>query len=116
MPYFDIFLLPSHKEGFPFVLLEAGKNKLPIITSDIPSLREVLQGGKYGTLISPTPLKIAETLHAHAKEKKHSAQKKAKNFSFAVEKYHTLEKMCEKTHSLYESGAGRPSSSLSASE
>jgi glycosyltransferase involved in cell wall biosynthesis len=37
---FDIFLLPSIKEGLPYVLLEAEKANLPIIATEVGGIRE----------------------------------------------------------------------------
>jgi len=48
---FDIFILPSIKEGFPFVLLEAGLAKLPVIASDVGGISELIIGGENGILV-----------------------------------------------------------------
>jgi glycosyltransferase involved in cell wall biosynthesis len=45
-----LFVFPSHYEGMPLALLEAMNLGLPIVASDIPSVREVL--GDSGILIS----------------------------------------------------------------
>jgi glycosyltransferase involved in cell wall biosynthesis len=41
---FDSFLFPSLAEGFGFVLAEAMCSKLPIISSDLPVLKEISDG------------------------------------------------------------------------
>lgn len=49
----DLFIHSSNYEGFPFALLEAMSQKLPIISTDTkfgPS--EIIDSGKYGILIS----------------------------------------------------------------
>ena len=48
----DVFVLSSHYEGFPFVLLEALALKRPVVSTDSPyGPSELLENGKYGTLI-----------------------------------------------------------------
>lgn len=48
----DIFVLPTYyREGIPRVLLEAGSMGLPIITTDMPGCREVVEHGKNGWLV-----------------------------------------------------------------
>lgn len=47
---FDTFVLSSKYEGQPMVLLEAMTLGMPIISTDIPSCRFVLEDGKYGFL------------------------------------------------------------------
>ncbi len=58
---FDIFVLPSIKEGFPFVLLEAMQAGLPIIATNVGGIPEAL--GDAGILIEPNnPKALADAL------------------------------------------------------
>jgi glycosyltransferase involved in cell wall biosynthesis len=50
---YDIYFLPSIKEGLPYVLLEAGINSLPIVASDTGGVGEVVENYKNGFLIKP---------------------------------------------------------------
>jgi len=50
---FDLFILPSTKEGLPYVLLEAGSAGLPIITTNVGGIPDIIDDGKTGILISP---------------------------------------------------------------
>ena len=49
---FDIYFMPSIKEGLPYVLLEAGLNHLPIVASDTGGIDEIVENYKNGFLIS----------------------------------------------------------------
>lgn len=49
---FDIWAMPSYAEGFPLALLEAMSGALPIVASDIPSMREEVAGAG-GRLFPP---------------------------------------------------------------
>lgn len=50
---FDIFLLPSVKEGLPYVLLEAGKAMLPVITTTTGGIPEIVRHEETGLLVAP---------------------------------------------------------------
>ena len=63
LPAFDIFLLPSVKEGFPWVVLEAMSAKLPMIATKVGAVPEIIEDGKNGLLVSPAqPGQIAEKI------------------------------------------------------
>ena len=47
----DCFILPSYREGFPNVLLQAGAMKLPSIVTDVPGSNEIIQDGYNGWII-----------------------------------------------------------------
>ena len=49
---FDIFCLPSESEGMSNSILEAMSCLLPVVASDIPANRGLVQSGKTGELIS----------------------------------------------------------------
>jgi glycosyltransferase involved in cell wall biosynthesis len=53
LPAFDIFLLPSKKEGLPYALLEAGNVGLPCIASEVGGIPEVIANHESGFLINP---------------------------------------------------------------
>lgn len=62
LPAFDCFLLPSIKEGLPYVILEAGLASLPAITTAIGGIPEIIDDTKTGLLV---PSRDADAL-AHA--------------------------------------------------
>ncbi len=47
----DLMVLPSWREGTPRGLLEAASMALPIITTDAPGCREIVENGKNGFLV-----------------------------------------------------------------
>lgn len=56
LPAFDVFVLPSKKEGLPYVLLEAGNARLPVIATHVGGVPDILKDGITGTLIPPGSL------------------------------------------------------------
>ncbi len=50
---FDIFVLPSVKEGFSWALLEAMAAKLPVVATNVGAAPEIIEDGKNGFLVEP---------------------------------------------------------------
>ena len=48
----DVFILASHREGFPRAAMEAAASGLPIIATDIRGCRQVVDPGQNGLLIA----------------------------------------------------------------
>lgn len=61
---FDAFVMPSRSEGLPLALLEAMSGRLPLIGTDIPSMRPLLEGAQ-GRLYPPSQI---DALAEHMKE------------------------------------------------
>jgi glycosyltransferase involved in cell wall biosynthesis len=64
LPYlrhFDVFLLPSRREGFGLAPLEAMAAGVPVVLSDLPAFRELTNRGKYGTLVPLPPFSGLDT-------------------------------------------------------
>jgi glycosyltransferase involved in cell wall biosynthesis len=47
----DVFVLASHREGFPRAAMEAAASGLPIIATDIRGCRQVVEDGETGYLV-----------------------------------------------------------------
>lgn len=66
LPAFDIFVLPSVKEGFPWALLEAMSAKVPVIAAAVGAVPEIIETnlpGKNGLLVPPAdPQAMAEAI------------------------------------------------------
>ena len=50
---FDIFVLASVKEGFPWSLIEAMAAKIPVIATNVGAVPEIIDNGKNGFMVSP---------------------------------------------------------------
>ena len=50
---FDVFVLPSRREGFPMVLLEAMSTGLPVIATRVGDVERIIEHGKSGLVIDP---------------------------------------------------------------
>jgi glycosyltransferase involved in cell wall biosynthesis len=101
---FDIFLLPSLKEGLPYVLLEAGLAELPTIASDLPGNRDIITSGETGLLITPTPPLLATTLEMLSRDDG-MRRRLGHAHKLYVEKHFSIDRMCQQTFALYASSA-----------
>ena len=50
---FDVLVLPTHREGFGTVNLEAAAMALPVVSTDIPGVRDSVDDGRTGMLVAP---------------------------------------------------------------
>ena len=50
-PAMDLFILPSHREGFPRAAMEAAASGLPVVATDIRGCRQVVDPGVNGLLV-----------------------------------------------------------------
>jgi glycosyltransferase involved in cell wall biosynthesis len=64
---FDIFLLPSIKEGLPYVLLEAEAAELPIIATNVGGIKERFENHPNKIIESKSELKISNVLEEMVK-------------------------------------------------
>ncbi len=97
----DIFLFPSRNENLPFAILEAGAQGLPIISTSVGGIPEVIKDMNSGILIHPrNPKEIAEAIMYMLDHKK-----KQKEFGREIKKtvssFFSLEKMLRETMAVY---------------
>lgn len=101
---FDIFLLPSTKEGLPYVLLEAGRALIPIVATDVGGVQEIV--GDIGYIAQPKKPdelanKLAEALkNLRFREDKPSVDRTLELYS-RIKKKFNINTMIEKTAALY---------------
>lgn len=59
----DLFVLPSRREGFGLVLLEAAMAKLPIIATNVGGVPDIIENEKEGVLVPPqNPEMLAQAM------------------------------------------------------
>lgn len=97
IPAFDVFVLPSLKEGFPWVILEAMAAGVPILATKTGGLPEIIKENRDGILV-PTKNSqlLAEKTYwllTHSNEAEEMAQRAKQK----LKKEFTLKKMLEKT-------------------
>jgi glycosyltransferase involved in cell wall biosynthesis len=59
----DLFVLPSLWEGLPTVIMESMSQGVPVLATNVPGTREMIEDGKNGWLVEPRdPSALAKTL------------------------------------------------------
>lgn len=106
---FDVFILSSKKEGFPYAILEAMLAEVPIVATNVGGIPEMITDGENGFLIQSnidekseieTIKQIAEKTIYYLKNKKIAKIFANKAYRKATKNF-TLEKMVEKTEKIY---------------
>jgi glycosyltransferase involved in cell wall biosynthesis len=98
---FDIFLLPSIKEGLPYALLEAGAAGTPIIATSVGGIPEIIEDMSSGILIrKKDPDEIVRAIE-HIMGSPHQAENFGKALKSKVAKNFNLDKMARETFGLY---------------
>lgn len=98
---FDVFLLPSLKEGLPYALLEAAAAGLPLIASDVGGISEIITSPHNGLLIDPG---IPQTLQQALLQITDAATRASlASGAYGHSSKFTLNKMVDQTVAVYES-------------
>ena len=101
MKLFDIFVLPSLREGLPMVLLEAMAAGCPIVSTDVGGISTAVQTGYNGTLVRPqNPHELAGAI-VRLLEDEPLRRKYAENGDKVFKDNYSAEKMTRKYEQLY---------------
>jgi glycosyltransferase involved in cell wall biosynthesis len=97
----SLFLLPSVKEGMPYVLIEAGYAGIPVIATTVGGIPELIDDMKTGVLVQPK--KSDEIFHAleFLIEHKGTQREYARNFQERVKMMFNIEQMLQGTFKIY---------------
>lgn len=99
---FDVFLLPSLKEGVPYAILEAGLAGLPVVASDVGGIPEVLAETADGYLVNPQSVEDIMRGLTEATCGISSPHSSKKRLSEIVREKFSQSDMLKKTFMLYE--------------
>jgi glycosyltransferase involved in cell wall biosynthesis len=98
---FDIFVLPSRKEGFPYTLLEAGVATIPVVATTVGGVPEIIEDNRTGLLVPPDdPAALAQAIR-HIADQPELQDRLRKNLRDKVEREFTLDEMVKKTIAVY---------------
>lgn len=98
---FDIFILPSRKEGLPYTVLEAGVAGLPVIASAVGGVPEIIRNGETGILVPPEDEKAFSEAIKSLLEHPEKRTWLGRNLRALVEREYSFAKMLEETLAVY---------------
>jgi glycosyltransferase involved in cell wall biosynthesis len=94
---FDVFVLPSLKEGFPWIILEAMAAEIPIIATKVGAVPEIIENGKEGILVETKNSRVLAEKINWVLNNKPKAKTITKRAKIKLTKEFTSLKMAEKT-------------------
>ncbi len=103
MAGFDVLLAPSLWEGFGLVLLEAMAHSLPVISTQVSAIPEVVADGETGWLVPPAdPAALASALRIALLS---PAERRARGAAGRrrLESYFSVDRMVDQTLAVYQS-------------
>jgi len=103
---FDLFILPSITEALPYVILESSKAGVPIITSEVGGIPEIITNKQLGTLVLPRDTtQLAEAIETNI-HNYDQAVLSATRLKERVDHEFSIKQMIKKTKILYLATAG----------
>jgi len=97
-----VFLLPSVKEGLPYVLLEAGAASLPSVASSTGGIPEIIDDMESGILVKPKDSKEIAKAIVYLVEDERKMKELGRNLHEKVTGKFSTNKMIEKTMKIYQ--------------
>lgn len=97
----DIFVLPSLREPFGIVVLEAQACQVPVVATDVGGVSEVFLNNKSGLLVSPGDSNALAEAVIHLLNNKEMARKMGAAGREWVKSVYSKDAMAKKTQNLY---------------
>jgi len=99
---FDFYICSSVKEGFPYSILEAMAAGLPLVSTNVGGILEMIENKKSGLLVKPAePKELAEVI-LELSQNKNLAAALGRQAAMAVKEKFNLEKMIAETKKVYQ--------------
>ncbi|MBI2635341.1 MAG: glycosyltransferase [Parcubacteria group bacterium] len=98
---FDLFVLPSVKEGQPWAILEAMAAEIPIVATNIAGIAEMIENEKSGLLVEPADSDALAAAIEKILTHPSLAQECVKNTSTIVKEKFGIEEMLRKNEELF---------------
>lgn len=87
----DVFVLPTHSEGMPNALLEAMAAGLPVITTPVSSIPEIVTENENGLFVQPSdPIGLADAMEKMISSPQ-LREKMRKNNTVRIKEKHTVD-------------------------
>lgn len=99
----DVFALPSRNEACPLVLLEAMAAQVPVVATDVGSIRKVLDNGVAGRIVKSEDATGLARAIIEVIEQKEASQKMVRNAYEIVTLNHTQDAFMNTINSMIES-------------
>jgi glycosyltransferase involved in cell wall biosynthesis len=97
----DILLVPSTREGFGLVLLEAMSKRVPVIASNVSAIPEVVEHGETGLLVPPrNPDSLAQAIRMLVDDRALRAYM-GMMAEDRLEQHFTVDRMADETIAVY---------------
>lgn len=97
----DVFVLPSRREGLPGALLEAMALECPVVVSDLPQIREVVDDGT-AVLVPPEDPRALGAAVVRALTSPTSTRQRAVAARRRFIEHFTIDRIADQTISFYE--------------
>jgi glycosyltransferase involved in cell wall biosynthesis len=103
----DIFVFPTENDAFPSSLLEAMTSGLPVVTTPVGAIKEIVRDGQTGLLVRPRdPNALASALERLLDDRVLSARL-GRSAHEAVQGRYSAERVTEQYVALFEGLASR---------
>lgn len=97
----DMYILPSYDEGLPMSVLEAMSYSLPVITTNVGGIPELIEDGTNGILINPGDREALEKAILKISNDEKFRKQLGKNAYNTINKKFNLNKYLEKLNEIY---------------